>query len=193
MELFKPKPRLSSREKIRKAGLETKFGLAPVVAKNLDKYVFNGPGWNDDVFLDCFEKIEGFEGDVKKFQVVDRSYRQWIRGRMQWVKPDPDLIKQAAIEKKALCVNKDGQFQLLESGFVALSHTWTEGLYADAGNRGLPRHIIDQLFELLVCIPEAEWVWIDSLAVPGGDRDLSVDEEKIKVQLINNMGVIYKR
>jgi len=193
MELFGLKPPLSAREKLRKQGLVTKYGLSPAVAKNLNKYVFNGPGWNTDVILDFLEKIDGFDGDVTKFQIVDRSYSRWIGRRMQWVKPDPELIKQAAIDKKALCVNKDGHFRLLESGFVALSHTWTEGLYADAGNRGLPRHVLDQLFEKLDCIPEAEWVWIDSLAVPGGDRDLSVDDEKIKVQLINNMGVIYKR
>jgi hypothetical protein len=103
MELFKSKSRLSVREKICEAGLETKFGLAPVVARNLDKYVFTELGRNDDVFLDCFEKIEeGFGSDVKKFQIVDRSYRRWIRGRMQWVQPNPDLIKQAAIEKKAM-------------------------------------------------------------------------------------------
>lgn len=156
----------------------------------LENLISIGPGWDPEIVLDCFEKVEGFEGDVRKFQIVDRG---WIRGRTHWVKPDLELVEQAATEKKALCVNRDGKFRLLESGFVALSHTWAEGLYADSGNRGLPHCVLDQVFEKLNCVPEAEWLWIDSLAVPGGDRDLSVHEEKIKVELINNMAVIYKR
>lgn len=191
MDLFKL--RLNTRDERRKQDRAKMYGLSKAVVYNLHNYVAVGPGWNEEAFLDCFETVEGFQGDLTKFQIVDRSYRRWLRGRLQWVKPNLELIEQAAADKKALCVNKDGQFRLLEWGFVALSHTWSEGLYADSGNRGLPQHVLDQVFEKLDCVPEAEWLWIDSLAVPGGDRDLTVHEEKIKVELINNMGMIYSR
>jgi hypothetical protein len=187
------KSQISARDKLRQKAGDIKYGLPDNVVNNLNNFVLFGSGWDAEAVYSIFEKVEGFTGDLTKFQLVDRGYSRWLRGHRQWVKPNFELVEQAAAERKALCVNKAGQFALLESGFVALSHVWTEGLYADAGNRGLPLHILDQLFEKLKSVEEAEWVWIDSLAVPGGDRDLSVDEEKVKVDLINNMGVIYKR
>ena len=39
---------------------------------------------------------------------------------------------------------------------------------------------------------DAKWLWLDSLAVPGGRRDLTLNEELVKTKLINNMDNVYR-
>lgn len=182
----------TARKLLRKKAIERNFGLTGNVPANLS--VILGPNWKEDTFS-TLEKVGGFSGDVTDFQIVDRQptfWTDWTRSN-QWVKPNFALVEQAASKRKALYVNKHGDFRLIESEYTALSHTWSEGLYADNENLGLPRHVLDQLFSKLEILGDVEWVWMDCLAVLGGDRDLSVAEEKIKIALINNMDNIYTK
>ena len=141
-------------------------------------------GWSSDELSAIFDKIDGLPA------AVDTVRRPYSWQAQHWVKPASALVERAANEQLALCVNARGDWQLQENDYVALSHVWDEGLYADPGNRGLPRSIIKQLFAMLQPL-NIKWLWLDSLAVPGGRRDLTLNEELVKTKLINNMDNVY--
>ena len=142
-------------------------------------------GWSSDELSAILDKIDGLPA------ASDTVRRPYSWQAQHWVKPASALVERAANEQLALCVNACGDWQLLENDYVALSHVWDEGLYADPGNRGLPRSIIEQLFAMLQPL-NAKWLWLDSLAVPGGRRDLTLNEELVKTKLINNMDNVYR-
>lgn len=142
-------------------------------------------GWSSGKLSDVFDKVEGLPA------ASDTVQRPYFWQAQRWVKPPSTLIERAANNKLALCINVHREWKLLENGYVALSHVWDEGLYADARNRGLPRLVVEQLFAMLQPL-NTEWLWLDSLAVPGGRRDLTIREEFAKINLINNMDNIYR-
>lgn len=84
------------------------------------------------------------------------------------LKPDVKLMLQSIEKRAALCVNEQGKFQLRDSEYVAMSHVWIEGVGADLENRGLPRRLIKSIFERIRGLG-VEWIWLDSLAIPGGE------------------------
>jgi ankyrin repeat protein len=126
---------------------------------------------------------------LQTLRLVDRS---GTIARGQAIRPPLSMVKEAANSKRALCVNKSCEFKLLDSGYMAISHVWSEGLYASSSNQGLPRSVIAWLFKLLEKVQGAEWLWLDSLAVPGGLQELDVETQTIKTSLINSMGKIYR-
>lgn len=132
-----------------------------------------------------FDKIDSLPA------ASDTVRRPYSWQAQHWVKPARALVERSANEQLALCVNERGDWKLLKNDYVALSHVWDEGLYADSGNRGLPRSIIEQLFAMLQPL-NAKWLWLDSLAIPGGRRDLTLNEELVKTKLINNMDNVYR-
>ena len=142
-------------------------------------------GWSSDELSAIFGKIHGLPAAS---DTVRRPYSWQPQHR---VKPASALVERAANKQLALCVNARGDWELLEKDYVALSHVWDEGLYADPRNRGLPRSIIEQLFVMLQPL-NVKWLWLDSLAVPGGRRDLTLNEELVKTKLINNMDTVYR-
>ena len=142
-------------------------------------------GWSTDELSAVLDKTHSLP------TTSDTVRRPYPWQAQHWVKPASALVERAANEQLALCVNPRGDWQLLENDYVALSHVWDEGLYADPGNLGLPRSIIEQLFAMLQPL-NAKWLWLDSLAVPGGRRDLTLKEELVKTKLINNMDNVYR-
>ena len=142
-------------------------------------------GWSSDELSAIFDKIHGPPA------ALDTVRRPYSWQAQHWVKPASDLVECAANEQLALCVNARGDWQRLKDDYVALSHVWDEGLYADPRNRGLPQSVLEQLFAMLQPL-NVKWLWLDSLAVPGGRRDLTLNEEKVKTKLINNMDNIYR-
>ena len=143
-------------------------------------------GWSSDELSAILGKIHGLPA------ASDTVRRPYSWQAQHWVKPASALVEYAANKQLALCVNARGDWQPLEKDYVALSHVWDEGLYADPRNRGLPRSIIEQLFAMLQPL-NAEWLWLDSLAVPGGRRDLTLNEESVKTKLINSMDNVYRK
>ena len=142
-------------------------------------------GWSSDELSAIFDKIHGLPA------ASDTVRRPYSWQAQHWVKPASALVERAANQQLALCVNARGDWQTLKSDYIALSHVWDEGLYADPRNRGLPRSVIEQLFAMLQPL-DAQWLWLDSLAVPGGRRDLTLNEEVVKTKLINNMDNVYR-
>ncbi|KAK4989785.1 hypothetical protein LTR50_002959 [Elasticomyces elasticus] len=109
-----------------------------------------------------------------------------------FVTPSLALVERAAHTGMALCVNVEGEFALKERDYLALSHVWSEGVGADLNNKGLPRYLISRLFERTTSLG-VQWIWLDSLAIPGGTRTLTVHEEDLKVEMINCMADIYRK
>ena len=142
-------------------------------------------GWSSNELSVSLDKINGLP------TISDTVERPRFWQAQQWVKPSSTLVERAANEQLALCINASGDWQLLDKDYVALSHVWDEGLYADARNRGLPRGVVEQLFSMMEPL-NAKWLWLDSLAVPGGRRDLTLEEEIVKTKLINNMDKVYR-
>lgn len=109
-----------------------------------------------------------------------------------FIKPDTKLMLQSVDKRAALCVNEHGQFSLRDTDYVAISHVWIQGVGADLDNRGLPRSLVRSIFARLKPI-NVQWIWLDSLAIPGGVEKLSVHEEDLKVSLINCLADVYRK
>ena len=152
------------------------------------------PGWTATDLENVFDQVDGIDNGFDNLRTVHRD-QTWTKLNVkgwQWIKTPWDLMQQAAKEKKALCVNRRGEFALLQGGFFAISHAGIEGLYEDGNNRGLPRSVVDEVFSLTDSL-KPEWLWIDSLSIPAGRRDLNVAEEELKNRVINMMAQVYGR
>lgn len=109
-----------------------------------------------------------------------------------FVKPTIAEVVSSVDMNGALCVNKYGQFIVNpEEGYAALSHVWSQGLGSDLENRGLRKSLLDQVFAKLEPLG-VDWIWTDSLAIPGGSRTLTAHEVALKSHLINVMADIYR-
>ncbi|KAF4635468.1 hypothetical protein G7Y89_g2619 [Cudoniella acicularis] len=158
-------------------------GVVDLSAKDAARNAFKD--WTSEEVRASLKK---FDGAIKNLKTVERT--QWIE--RDWIKPPRRLWSQAAESNLALCVNRSGEFDLRMSEYVAISHVWSEGMWGDDKNRGIPRYVLDKLFEHLKPL-DVSWIWLDPLAVPGGLLQLSTFEENIKVALINQMATIYER
>lgn len=87
---------------------------------------------------------------------------------LTWVSPPRELMHQSAKEQLALCVNKKAEWSLRKSGYVALSHVWSEGLQRDNEHNGLLGEKFRAIFALLDSRHiETEWIWTDVLVIVG--------------------------
>ena len=159
-----------------------RYGIPPLRGEKLAQSELSA--WTAPMLSHVFDKIPRLS------DVPDTVKRPYFWQNQHWIKPPDWLVRKAAKLKLALCINASGDWKLMPTGYVAMSHVWEDGLYADPKNRGLPRAVIDQLFVMLRPL-KVKWIWLDSLAIPGGRRDLSLEETIVKVNLINNMYSIY--
>ena len=109
-----------------------------------------------------------------------------------FLKPDVKLMLQSVEQRAALCVNEAGDFSLRDTDYVAISHVWIEGVGANLDNRGLNRSLIHKIFSRIRSLG-VKWIWLDSLAIPGGVESLSLHEEYLKASLINCLADIYRK
>ena len=167
-----------------------KYGLPRYVGWQLAFQLLQD--WTAADVTRILDQIDGIDDGFDSLKTVHRDRSLINPKSWQWVKPPWDLMQQAAKEKKALCVNRKGDFVLLQHGFYAISHAGVEGLYEDPNNRGLPRSVLEEVFDLTSSL-NPEWLWIDSLSIPAGRRDLNAAEERLKNELINMMAHIYGR
>lgn len=175
-----------------------KYGIPPIIAKARAQVEFRNFSTSE---LDaCFSKLHRYGADLKTFDFDSTS--SWAAGftslfrrktqEVVWLKPRLELIREAAIKKLALCFNAKGEWSLRESAYFALSHVWEEGIQADPQNRGIPLAHVQQIIAR-VQATGAEWIWLDGLAIPGSSRSLTLEEEEIKIAIINNLDGIYRR
>lgn len=167
-------------------------GISPTVAHSL---AYNELAyWREDELDDVFRSLDTspaeIQGGLLSFTVPPGALEEDEAG--MFVKPSIDIIKKSVDEGGALCVNKSGEFCVNPpNGYAALSHVWSQGIGADDSNRGLQKCLLDQVFEKLRPL-DLEWIWTDTLAIPGGRRKLSTLEEKLKGSLINSMPMVYQ-
>ncbi|KAK4224181.1 hypothetical protein QBC38DRAFT_371529 [Podospora fimiseda] len=154
--------------------------------------------WTTEEITRTFNQLHVTTDDIKNTELKSfeiRLSKEEIDaglGPTDFVKPTWDEIVKSASSLGRLCVNKKGKFFIdPPGGYAALSHVWSQGLGADIECRGLHRSLIEQIFEKLAPL-NIEWLWMDSLAIPGSGRHLTEVEEKLKSQLINTMADIYR-
>ena len=150
--------------------------------------------WTEKELDDLFHDLQ-LPGNVPLDKLI--SFLPRPQGRADpapvFIKPSLESIQQSASQLGALCVNRQGDFSINpKEGFAALSHVWSQGLGADHDNRGLDASLLHQVFDRVEPLG-VQWIWTDSLAIPGGKRALNLVEEELKGQLINAMADIYRQ
>ncbi|KAH8821441.1 monocarboxylate transporter [Xylogone sp. PMI_703] len=128
----------------------------------------------------------------------------WGRGLMAHVKASPQLVQESLEPGVALCVNRAGNFKLLRSGYSIASHIWGESMGWQTPTswgpvslalrkKGMHLEHLKKFFDHC----EAEWLWLDVLAMPEVYEDMSDSEkestERVRIKIINNLRGIYQR
>lgn len=175
-----------------------KHGIEPRIAQSRAQVGLHN--FDPDEVLAIFAKVHRYGQNLKTFDFdIVGPLRSGIFGLLgsldfktyTWLKPSLELIKDAARNGLALCVNESGEWSLRQNGYFALSHVWIEGIQADAHNRGMLLGNVQQIFRRIAATG-AKWIWLDCLAIPGSSRTLTLEEEQLKIELINNLPQIYK-
>ena len=114
------------------------------------------------------------------------------------------LIRQSVAQRTALCVNKVGQFQIRPSGYAVMSHVWGETCGWNTSSDWGPidpelrkRGILYRHFIKFFNRCDAEWLWVDILAMPEVFDDMTAAEkaqtEELRTGVINSLNNIYTR
>ncbi|KAL8917112.1 MAG: hypothetical protein Q9208_008151 [Pyrenodesmia sp. 3 TL-2023] len=128
----------------------------------------------------------------------------WSIGLHSFVKAPWSLFKRSIEREEALCVNSSGRFMLREDGYAVLSHVWAETMGWNAKGswgpvelslrkQGIPYHHFQRFFRRC----DADWLWVDVLAMPEVYEDMSetekTDTEALRTAIINCSHTIYTR
>jgi hypothetical protein len=171
-----------------------RFGVPDFIARGLAQVELQQ--WRHSEVLSILQKLKRHGPALHHFTSQPQSSRSFFGSEaneetsLQWIKPPLSLIDRAAREKQALCVNAAGEFRLDPGGYVAISHVWEEGIQADTKNRGISKPTIQQVFATLSSL-NVSWIWLDGLAIPGSNQTLTVHEEELKKDIINNLVSVY--
>ncbi|KAK1572721.1 monocarboxylate transporter [Colletotrichum navitas] len=135
---------------------------------------------------------------------VNQHQIQGINPKDEYVKAPLDLVRQSVGKQAALCVNRDGMFNLMPSGYSVMSHVWEEtmGWKGPGGlekldlslrKRGVPKAHFVKFFDRC----GATWLWVDVIAMPEVLEDMTPTEkteiESLRVDIINNLSSVYRR
>ena len=121
--------------------------------------------------------------DCRNYESFQKKTRELV-----WVKPRLGLLKESTNKRLALCINAKGEWSLRENVYFCL----VSCVGRRDQNRGKPLAHAQQIFARIQATG-AEWIWLDSLAIPGSSRALTLEEEVIKIAMINNLDGIYRR
>ena len=172
------------------------YKIAPAIARSVAMAEFRD--WEPEQLSNSLRRLSNPAPDLHSFDFKNESMSSRMaslliqNGKPYWAKPSLELIERSANEYLALCINAVGDWALLKEGYVAISHVWEEGIRPDVKNRGLPLPHIQQIFSR-IRQTSAEWIWLDSLSIPGAGVELTLHEEELKTSLINNMANIYRQ
>ena len=121
-----------------------------------------------------------------------------------FVKAPMPLLWQSVNERAALCVNKMGKFQVRTGDYAVMSHVWGETcgwntptswgpIEPELRKKGIIYSHFIKFFERC----DAEWLWVDILAMPEVFEDMTAAEkaqtENIRTGVINSLNSIYTR
>ncbi|KAA8564869.1 hypothetical protein MFRU_008g02880 [Monilinia fructicola] len=128
----------------------------------------------------------------------------WASEFSTFIKAPLELVESSIEREAALCVNRSGQFSLKSEGYTVMSHVWGETMgwqTPDAWGpvdlqlrkKGIPMAHFTRFFDRC----EAEWLWVDVIAMPEVLEDMdAVEKEKIerlRIGVINCLRSIYTR
>ena len=129
---------------------------------------------------------------------------RWSSSMNAWVKAPLSMIRKSVKQRSALCVNRSGRFALKIKGYAVLSHVWDETCgWTARGSRGpvdpeLRKQGIDYTHFLKFfdrC--DAEWLWVDLLAIPEVFEDMNAEQkaetEDLRTGVLNSSRNIYTR
>lgn len=121
-----------------------------------------------------------------------------------FVKAPTSLLWKSVNERAALCVNKLGKFQVRTGGYAVMSHVWGETCGWNTPTSWGPiepelrkKGIIYSHFIKFFDRCDAEWLWVDILAMPEIFEDMTAAEkaqtENVRTGVINSLNNIYTR
>jgi hypothetical protein len=128
----------------------------------------------------------------------------WGMGMTAYAKPAPRLVEQSIQPGVALCVNRNGSFKLLKRGYSVVSHVWGETMgwqtptswgpvELPLRKKGLYLGHLQKFFDRC----DAEWLWLNVLAMPEVYEDMPDGEkertEQLRVQITNRLRGVYER
>ena len=111
-----------------------------------------------------------------------------VMAHLSYVKAPWPLVEKSIGERAALCVNRNGKFRVLKEGYAVLSHVWGEtmgwqtpdswgAVDIEVRRQGIGYSHFLRFFERC----DAEWLWVDVLAMPEVLEDMP-DAEKEKTE-----------
>ncbi|KAK3169919.1 hypothetical protein OEA41_009303 [Lepraria neglecta] len=185
--------------------LLTRYGIDHNVAKSAA--INDMRRWELDEIKTILEKVQRPSYDYCYFRTPNVTisteaidFKKWWPSlwedrRPKWISPPREMMESSVREEAALCVNHEGQWTLRQSGYMALSHVWIEGLQRNNIHDGLEKQKFDAIFALLKSRKiDAEWVWADVLAIPaGGGPTTAPEDEMLTIDIINTLPQIYSR
>ncbi|WQF79355.1 hypothetical protein CDEST_04369 [Colletotrichum destructivum] len=122
----------------------------------------------------------------------------------RYVKAPATLVRQSIQQQAALCVNRDGKFQVMKSGYSVMSHAWEETmgwsdpqgsgkLDSSARKKGIYKSHFAKFFNRC----GATWLWVDALAMPEIFEDMDpaqkTEAEFLRIGVINNIASIFRQ
>ena len=121
-----------------------------------------------------------------------------------WVKAPLSMIRKSVKQRSALCINRSGRFALKTEGYAVLSHMWDETCGWNArGSRGpvdpeVRKQGVDYThFLKFFDSCDAEWLWVDLLAIPEVSEDMNAGQkaetEDLRTGVLNSSRNIYTR
>ena len=121
-----------------------------------------------------------------------------------FVKAPLPFVEQSIRQQAALCVNRLGKFQVRRNGYAVMSHVWGETCGWNTPDNWGPiepelrkKGIIHRHFLRFFDRCDADWLWVDILAMPEVFHDTSAAEkaetEELRTGVINTLRHIYMR
>ncbi|KAL9134762.1 MAG: hypothetical protein Q9175_004052 [Cornicularia normoerica] len=145
-----------------------------------------------------------FKAIWKELPVPTILLFNWSSSTFSFVKAPPTLIRKSVQQQAALCVNRVGKFAIKNEGYAVLSHVWAEtcgwATLTDWGpvepevrKQGIYYDHFLKFFDRC----DAEWLWVDLLAMPEVFDDMTSsqksDTEELRTGVINSLRNIYTR
>lgn len=128
----------------------------------------------------------------------------WARDMTLFVKAPIHLIKKSIEQGAALCVDRAGRFSIRDSDYAVMSHVWGETMgwqrkdgwgAVDLSLRkmGIAKQHFLKFFDRC----EAEWLWVDVIAMPEVLEDMNdaqkEETEILRTGVINSLRSIYTK
>ena len=144
-----------------------------------------------------------------KFQAIWRELPtptvlafDWASNMFSFVKAPRAIMRESIQQQAALCVNRAGKFSLKADGYAVLSHVWAETcgwqtptdwgpVEPEVRKKGVYYEHFLKFFDRC----DAEWLWVDILAMPEVFDDMTLAEksetEDVRTGVINSLRNIY--